>query len=959
LSRSVTFNGITMFRPGGITRINADALAQIGLLSNAVVGLIGEADGGEPDVINTIDDPALAKETFTSGALANAIRIAFDPTTDPRVPGGAFRCQCVKTNQGTQSSLILYGLVPLVTGGPAYDTVAAGTDIVHVHVTTAGMTVSAHVGNYVRIGTDEKIITANDASTITAAFSAIPVLGTPVYILAPMLIYTSKDYGVHTNRIRQELECGSTHGVAWTTAFDADSQTGEDVGGNAYLDVEYIGQATTVVLDGGTTSGAGLTTTTVDATKTWVVNAFAGFFEHVSGGALAQPNLRKIASNTNNGTATVTSAFTSGGIATAPGIGAVYDIRRGQIRAGTAVSATANTITLEATIDFALNELSNLVIAITGGTGSGQKRVIATNTAGVSPVLTLVQPWNTPVPDGTSTYSIRYISKALGSFTGAAGVTTGFNTVVAVNGAAAATDLNLTLTQNQTITDLVGVINTSPNYMAYVSSGRNGAELVSDFDFDHGAVNVELRTDRSQQAASPFPVFDYAALTGIGDTFLMVNGVVRLTDAAGAFATSMVGQNITLATSTTPANNGHYPIVGVESATVLYFMNYAGVSEAFPGTYSIAAHISQTWNNHFKKDLRDVVSDINEINPYVTVTRAATASLGAGTGLPEFTGSGLGSKAVVGDYYKTMTGGTRGVSANTDFQNAFDTLARTRINHIVALISRDLAAEGYGSTATFASVAAQMAAHLDYCNGAGKDERGGYMGMKGTRAQIVAMANQFNHPDMQLCGQKITVLDITSTLLEMDEWAMAVAAAGMRAGMDEVGEPLTWKYIRTADLTQDSSWDPAEVTDANNLIENGVLFAENIQGKGIRFVRDLTTYVTDDNLAYAEGSVRDVVRYVSYGLRTYLEDRHTGRKAKPSNVTSIKDTASEFLEQCRSQSIIVDSTDPITMAVTHAFYNLRVKISGDIATVRVSVFPVCGLNFQLNDIYLQLPSQAA
>jgi hypothetical protein len=233
------------------------------------------------------------------------------------------------------------------------------------------------------------------------------------------------------------------------------------------------------------------------------------------------------------------------------------------------------------------------------------------------------------------------------------------------------------------------------------------------------------------------------------------------------------------------------------------------------------------------------------------------------------------------------------------------------------------------------------------------------MGMSGTKAQIIAMANSLNHPDFALCGQKITVLDVNSTLLEMDEWAMAVAAAGMRAGMDEVGEPLTWKYIRTSNLTQDPGWDPSEVTDANALIQNGVLFAENIEGKGIRFVRDLTTFITTDNLAYAEGSVRDVVRYVSYGLRTYLEDRFTGRKAKPANATSIKDTASEFLEQCRSQNIIVDSTDPNTGATIHAFYNLRVKISGDIATIRVSVFPVIGINFQLNDIYLQLPTQAA
>ena len=50
---------------------------------------------------------------------------------------------------------------------------------------------------------------------------------------------------------------------------------------------------------------------------------------------------------------------------------------------------------------------------------------------------------------------------------------------------------------------------------------------------------------------------------------------------------------------------------------------------------------------------------------------------------------------------------------------------------------------------------------------------------------------------------------------------------------------------------------------------------ETIDGKGTRWVRDITTYVLDDNMAFMEGSVRDVVRYVSYGHRTILEDRFT------------------------------------------------------------------------------------
>ena len=263
-----------MFRPGGITRVNADALAQIGLLSNAIVGLLGESEGGVPNIITTVDDPALAKTEFTDGPLPKAIRIAFDPTVDPRVPGGAFRCKCVRTNQGTQSTLTLYGLVPLVVGGPSYDTVKTGSDANHVHLITAGLAVDAHIGNYIRVGTDEAVITDNDTDTITAALSGTPVLGTKVFILAPMFTYTSKDYGVHTNRIRQEVESGATKGVAWTTAFDLKNVVSSDVGGNSYLDVEYIGQATTVLVESGTTDAAGTSTTLIESTKVWALNTF-------------------------------------------------------------------------------------------------------------------------------------------------------------------------------------------------------------------------------------------------------------------------------------------------------------------------------------------------------------------------------------------------------------------------------------------------------------------------------------------------------------------------------------------------------------------------------------------------------------------------------------------------------------------------------------------------------------
>lgn len=73
---------------------------------------------------------------------------------------------------------------------------------------------------------------------------------------------------------------------------------------------------------------------------------------------------------------------------------------------GTSASAAATTVTLEAGKVFLLNQWTNYQIRITSGTGIGQIRTIASNTAGASPVVTVSASWTTN-PDATSTYVIE------------------------------------------------------------------------------------------------------------------------------------------------------------------------------------------------------------------------------------------------------------------------------------------------------------------------------------------------------------------------------------------------------------------------------------------------------------------------------------------------------------------------------------------------------------------------
>ncbi len=356
-----------------------------------------------------------------------------------------------------------------------------------------------------------------------------------------------------------------------------------------------------------------------------------------------------------------------------------------------------------------------------------------------------------------------------------------------------------------------------------------------------------------------------------------------------------------------------------------------------------------------RADCFEVVEWLNSTE-FVTAERTSTEA-NDGHGI---IGASINDGAPVGgDYPYRLFGGTRGTSTNSNWQTAFDTLLLRPVDDVVALIDEDLVNEGNGSTATWASVAAQLAAHVGLARGAAGVERGAFIGFRGTKTEIIAAANSINDTDVQLTCQNPTVLDSTGTLVVKGPREFAVMAASMRLGVREIGEPLTGKFIRCSALTQDSSWDPRSLTDSADFIRAGILFAEAVPGRGVRWVRDLTTYVQSDNLAYAEGSVRDIVRFIAYDLRTFIEDRFTGRKAAPATIRSIKDAATARCETYRQGNLIVDSTDPATGRTIRAYHNLQVISTGDITKLNLGFFPVPGINFQLTDIYLQLPSQSA
>lgn len=104
MSRQVLFNGVVLVRPGAATKLDATQFQNIALSGIGTIGLIGEADGGEPHTLQTFVTPKGVKDFYKSGDLVEAAQIAADPGNDPRIPAGAQTIVCYKVNNSLQAS---------------------------------------------------------------------------------------------------------------------------------------------------------------------------------------------------------------------------------------------------------------------------------------------------------------------------------------------------------------------------------------------------------------------------------------------------------------------------------------------------------------------------------------------------------------------------------------------------------------------------------------------------------------------------------------------------------------------------------------------------------------------------------------------------------------------------------------------------------------------------------------
>lgn len=269
----------------------------------------------------------------------------------------------------------------------------------------------------------------------------------------------------------------------------------------------------------------------------------------------------------------------------------------------------------------------------------------------------------------------------------------------------------------------------------------------------------------------------------------------------------------------------------------------------------------------FRADLKALVDAINGNSSIFTAARASGA-----TGIPDYVNAPA-----------FATGGTEGATALSDWVAALKFAEGVQDCFIVAL-------------STDAAVHNEVRKHVRAMAVA----RGGKarsavlpIALSKTLSEVEAHINTYGDRNIAFVAQGPDLFDTAGTKTEYDPEDLAVIAAAMLAG-SEIAEPLTAKRPNVLGVRSHSSWDPEE--DAEAAIAAGLLFVRPGDAGGFVFERDVTSHRADDNPAFsaigANESANESVNRMARNVGTKI-----GRKALPTTRATLTSLAIAELER--------------------------------------------------------------
>jgi hypothetical protein len=853
----IFFRGKFITVPGSYSEIDASGLEAIGLGATGRVAMLGTAEGGRP--VSTITEtkdiirykrPENARTIFKSGQLREGSAIAFDPSRDADIPGGAQEIIAMKVNPATQSS-----------------------------------------------------------ATLSAPNGTVATV-------------TSEDYAAYTEQINLEIATGTSLGKLLTVRLEDDTEVLDNVGGTAMFTVQYTEAAAigwdTMRMD---VLASGL--------RAWGTRAEAGLDAHVLAAITSGENVRVTATAGDAGkTITVygktvgdvpqreTITLINGTVSGALLWGAVYGAALSATAAGTVLveeDAGGFTDLISITVGLQYRGLvpsSTMFVANTtlqlladaattrevhlwGRTASGaalSERVVLT---GATPVVTVASTWT----------QIDVI--VLGDLEAARTLT--------IAGVAVQT-LNTSQNTLQKASDYFNARQVGVNGFVFTMVSSLTSFLVADLDLTQSAVDVD------NPATGSF----YADLFFVLDFY---DGASSLVDAARIAFTAMATD-----------------LVFTVANTTLYTFTLGGV--VFTYTSSGAATLAEIVN-----------AFVARVNAHPTVNRTVVASNATNLRITASTPSGfvlaesdanisttaIATTAGVGTAPSNttapifLTGGSEGVALFSHYQAALDLLKRIRVDSVVPLTPDP-------------AVHAAVVAHCDFMAGLGRAERDAFVGLMNAAQTGLATKNEvksqiiaLNTRHVRALAQSFERFDTSGERVSFDPPYLAALAAGMQAGAT-VGTSLTFKLTNTLSLNQHSTWNPLD--DAEEMINGGLMFAEEVDGLGRRFVRNITTHLSSSNLAFIEGSVNQAVNYSAFNFRTSMEVS-VGKKGFSGTLNAAKSVAIGILGQLVDQEVLV------------AYQALSLDLALDVLEVSAEIAPIIPINFVKNILHLVTVRQAA
>jgi len=927
MATTIYFNGRVTSIPGSYSQVDASGLSGVGLGASGIIACIGEAEGGQPAVIHNITNPGKIGRTFKSGDLPEAGQMLFDPSKDPDVPAGAQAVKFVKVNPATQSALTL-----------------ANAD-------------------------------------------------------GDSIVFTSKDYGAFTEKLSVDIADGSAGGKSVTVTSGADVEVFDDIGLEGIFDLKYAGPATATA-----TLTDSLLSSTAAASLAGRQNDYVGRFSTLGldSEIAAQPAVSSLMTVSSSSAADTTQTVTiygaqSGSMVSetltlngvTPVVGAkffdtVFGVVLSAACAGTltmidgvpaTIATVAPAVLTAGLLDMSANplEVSSAALSLAAGGASTEPLCVIGVSAGLGAQAELVTLSGTTavastIADWTSIQYIGLGGVAAANTVNVSGLILDQGTVRVASSDVGDVGRSVTIygldmssnVQSETValdsSDSTTLVTSTGSWSKVLGLSLDAAAIgnitVSSANQSTTIMTVAasattIGLSLFSTAAAPGSVVGWSAGATAGTTDVVVIGTnaagsavmekVAITGAssgttttvfatitgiaaahlpnAAAFAMSWVP--FSLSTSTYSALDDLEDYFDAKTNWSVSKLTGAASSTVLVATLDLFAGVAVGSSYRVLAVLASMVSAVNAGSTFLTAAEAASA-----TGAPSNTSSS-----------QFLTGGVEGATTFSHWQAALDMLRDHRVNTIVVMT-------------TDAAVHAAAISHCTYMAGAGRSERdcvlGAADGTSLSDSKTLAMAMNTRHA--RLCVQSVDRYNLAGSKETFAPPFTACIVAGMQAGC-EVGTSLTFKYLNVLGFSgHDASYTIQD--DADDMIQSGLCMIEKVPNVGFRWLRNVTTHLIDDNLAYIEASVNEAVNYSVYNFRQSMEAL-IGKKGFAGTVTSAQSIAVSILGQLIAARTIT------------SYQNLTIEISADVMTIDVELAPVIPVNFVKTTIHLVSASFAS